>query len=172
MTILPDLIKTRLTTIFCGSAASSASAKAGAYYAGRGNRFWQILHETGLTPRLFFPPEYRDLAELGVGLTDLAKYESGMDIGLSSAAYDAPALRCKVKIAAPKILAFTGKRPAGIFLMETFGSCVRGYGEQPMRLGDARIFVLPSPSGAARRWWTAEPRHRLADTHRALKDVL
>ncbi|MGB0631210.1 MAG: mismatch-specific DNA-glycosylase [Alphaproteobacteria bacterium] len=170
MAVLPDLIEPGLTTLFCGSAASSASARTGAYYAGPGNRFWPVLHETGLTPRLFAPSEFRELLLLGVGLTDLAKHESGMDITLSSAAYDAGALHDKVEAAAPSILAFTGKRPAGLFLLETLGTGITYYGEQRARLGDTRIFVLPSPSGAARRWWSAEPWHTLAAAHRELRD--
>ena len=73
MAVLPDLIEPGLTTLFCGSAASSASARAGAYYAGPGNRFWPTLSETGLTPRQFSPKEFRELAKHGLGLTDLGK---------------------------------------------------------------------------------------------------
>ncbi len=171
MAVLPDLIEPGLTTLFCGSAASSASARAEAYYAGPGNRFWPILYETGLTPRLFAPGEFRTLADLGLGLTDLAKHEAGMDTDLSYSAYDSNTLKTKVERSAPAILAFTGKRPAGIFLVEALGTGIQDYGEQSARLGETRIFVLPSPSGAARRrWWSADPWHRLAATHRKLRD--
>jgi hypothetical protein len=34
--------------VICGTAVGTASALAGAYYAGRGNRFWTILLQTGL----------------------------------------------------------------------------------------------------------------------------
>ncbi len=171
MAVLPDLIEPGLTTLFCGSAASSASARVGAYYAGPGNRFWPILNESGLTPHLFAPTEFRELLSLGIGLTDLAKHEAGMDVALSSAAYDADALHAKVEVAAPAILAFTGKRPAGLFLLKILGMSITDYGEQPVRLGGTRIFVLPSPSGAARQWWSAEPWHTLADRHRELREV-
>ena len=134
MSVLPDLIEPGLTTMFCGSAASSASARVGAYYAGPGNRFWTVLHETGLTPHLFAPAEFQELLSLGIGLTDLAKHETGMDVGLSSAAYDADALHAKVEAAAPEILAFTGKRPAALFLLKTLGMSITDYGEQPVRL--------------------------------------
>ena len=36
------------------------------------------------------------------------------------------------------------------------------YGEQEMRLGDTRIFILPSPSGQARRFWNITPWQQLA----------
>lgn len=167
MSILPDILEPGLTTVFCGSAASSASARLGAYYAGPGNRFWQALYEGGLTPSLLTPTEFRRLPQFGIGITDLAKHESGMDIALSSNAYDAGALLTKIETHKPRHLAFTGKRPAGIFLLETLGLGLKDYGEQPVTIGETRIFVLPSPSGAARRWWSLEPWIRLGEMHQA-----
>ena len=77
--ILPDLLRPGLRLVFCGTAAGSVSAMRGHYYAHPQNRFWGILHEVGLTPRLLAPAEYPLLLDWGVGLTDLAKYVSGMD---------------------------------------------------------------------------------------------
>ena len=168
MSILPDILEPGLTTVFCGSAASSASARLGAYYAGPGNRFWQALYEAGLTPSLLTPAEFRRLPEYDIGITDLAKHESGIDIALSSNAYDAGALLTKIETFKPRHLAFSGKRPAGIFLREALGFGLNGYGEQAATIGETRIFVLPSPSGAARRWWSIEPWIRLGETHRAV----
>jgi TDG/mug DNA glycosylase family protein len=70
--VLPDLIRPGLKVILCGTAVGNVSAQRGAYYAGPGNRFWQILADTGLTPRLLKPEEYRLLPSFGIGLTDLA----------------------------------------------------------------------------------------------------
>ena len=167
MAILPDILDAGLTTVLCGSAASSASARHGAYYAGPGNRFWPALFEAGLTPTQFEPAEFRRLSDYGIGITDLAKHESGMDIALSSNAYDAGALLKKIEICRPRHLAFTGKRPAGLFLLEALGATLKDYGEQSATIGTTRIFVLPSPSGAARRWWSIEPWIRLGEVHRA-----
>ncbi|MEE2996450.1 MAG: mismatch-specific DNA-glycosylase [Pseudomonadota bacterium] len=172
MEVLPDLIEPDLTTLFCGSAASSASARYEAYYAGPGNRFWLVLQETGLTPRLFAPPEFPRLSALGIGLTDLAKNETGADRDFSTSSYDCSGLRKKIDKASPAIIAFTGKRPASIFLMRSLGIGTEDYGEQSARLGQTRIFVLPSPSGAARRWWSPEPWHSLAATHREIRDMI
>ncbi|MEC7490817.1 MAG: mismatch-specific DNA-glycosylase [Pseudomonadota bacterium] len=159
-----------MTTVFCGSAASSASASTGAYYAGPGNRFWPTLSETGLTPHQFEPSEFQKLAALGIGLTDLAKYEYGMDKGLSSAAYDTAALIEKIKYFTPSLLAFTAKRPASIFMLSALDYNLKHYGEQAVRIGPTRIFVLPSPSGAARRWWSLKPWLTLANNHRLERD--
>ncbi|CAN0452245.1 unnamed protein product [Discosporangium mesarthrocarpum] len=167
MAILPDVLEPGLTTVFCGSAASSASARLNAYYAGPGNRFWQALFEAGLTPALLAPEEFRQLPEFGIGVTDLAKHESGMDIVLSSQAYDADGLLEKIESFRPRHLGFTGKRPAGIFLLEALGVTLKDYGEQPVTIGATRIFVLPSPSGAARRWWSIDPWLKIGEIHRA-----
>jgi double-stranded uracil-DNA glycosylase len=168
MSVLPDILVPGLTTVFCGSAASTASARLGAYYAGPGNHFWQALFEAGLTSTQLAPAEFRRLPEFGIGITDLAKHESGMDIALSSHAYDAGALLTKMETCTPRHLAFTGKRPAGIFLLEALGFGLKDYGEQPVTIGSTRIFVLPSPSGAARRWWSLDPWNRLGEIHRAV----
>ena len=50
--VLPDVLRASLRIVLCGSAVGTASAKAGAYYAHQQNKFWKILHETGLTPAL------------------------------------------------------------------------------------------------------------------------
>jgi len=51
--ILPDVLKPGLKVVFCGTAAGNRSAKIKAYYAGRDNQFWAVLHRIGLTPRQF-----------------------------------------------------------------------------------------------------------------------
>lgn len=164
--VLPDVLARDLTTVFCGSAAGRASARLGAYYAGSGNRFWQTLHEAGFTDRRLAPHEFREILRYGLGLTDLAKRESGMDSALSPDAWDAGGLLRKIETFRPRFLAFTGKRPAGQFLRERFGANAADYGLQAQTVGDTRICVLPSPSGAARRWWTIAPWLELAELHR------
>jgi G:T/U-mismatch repair DNA glycosylase len=44
--VLPDLLRPGLRIVFCGTAAGTASARAGAYYAGPGNAFWPTLAGT------------------------------------------------------------------------------------------------------------------------------
>ena len=77
--ILPDVLAPGLRVVFCGYAPGTASARAGAYYAGPGNRFWLTLHEVGLTPLLLLPAEFARLPEFGLGLTDASKTASGSD---------------------------------------------------------------------------------------------
>lgn len=160
--VLPDVLGPGLRIVFCGSAAGAASARAGAYYAGPGNRFWPTLHRVGLTPRLLAPAEFRSVLGYGIGLTDLCKTESGSDAGLSRQADDAAALAAKIACHRPAILAFNGKRAARVFL----DAEALDYGEQELRIGETAIHVLPSTSGAARRWWDESHWQRAAQAAR------
>lgn len=146
--VLPDVLRPGLAIVFCGSAAGRASARAGAYYAGPGNLFWPTLARAGLTPRLLQPAEFALLPRYGLGLTDLCKSASGSDGNLPREADDPAALRRKIERYRPLILAFVGKRAARGVLDRPVS-----YGPQPERIGSTRLFVLPSPSGAARRYW-------------------
>lgn len=157
MTILPDLIAPALQIVFCGTAAGKRSAERRAYYAGAGNRFWPTLFEIGITPRRLEPSEYPELLALGMGLTDLAKETHGSDASLSGADFDTGRLRNLIRRYRPRVLAFTSKTAARVY----FGRGMR-YGWAPQREGETRFFVLPSPSGAARRYWSATPWRELA----------
>ncbi len=149
MTVLDDLLKEDLKVIFCGTAAGHRSAALGQYYAGRGNRFWPTLHEAGFTERLLPPADYALLLDSGIGLTDLSKIGKGMDRDLARGDFDAARFRTIVETLRPGFVAFTSKRAA----QEFFGVKRVDYGLHPDRIGKTRLFVLPSPSGAARAYW-------------------
>lgn len=157
MTILPDLLAPNLDIVFCGTAVGNVSAQRGAYYAGPGNVFWSTLHAVGLTPRLLQPEEYQEMLGFGLGFTDLAKSVAGVDSQLSHGDFDRQRLRETILRYEPKIVAFTSKRAASEFLSRPFE-----YGLQLERVGVSMLFVLPSPSGAARRWWDISHWHKLA----------
>jgi TDG/mug DNA glycosylase family protein len=147
------------------------SARVGAYYAGPGNRFWPTLHAVGLTPRLLQPAEFRTLPRYGLGLTDMAKHASGADAALPRGSDDPDAVGRRVLAARPRILAFVGKRAATVFLRAAFGLRTVPYGEQAVTLDGIRIFVLPSPSGLAVRYWDIGPWRALARAARDADDA-
>jgi TDG/mug DNA glycosylase family protein len=164
--ILPDRLKPGLKLVFCGTAAGRQSALQQAYYAHGQNRFWKTLCEVGLTPRLFCPHDYENLWELGIGLTDIAKHVYGMDHQLPKGALgpDAVAnLRARILKARPRILAFTSLN-GGRKVMGPRAAA----GEQSEMLGQARVFILPSPSPLAANHWNIEPWRDLA---KAVKDL-
>jgi double-stranded uracil-DNA glycosylase len=155
--ILPDVLPPGLRLVFCGTAPGAASARAGAYYAGPGNRFWTTLHEVGLTPVLLRPAEFGRLPEFGIGLTDASKTASGSDREVGTREFDLERLAAAIAAAGPAHLAFNGKNAARAALGRA-----GDYGPQPERLGNARTWVLPSTSGAARRFWDIDPWRELA----------
>ena len=164
--VLPDVLASDLRLIFCGTAPSRVSMRARAYYANPGNGFWRALHDCGLTPGRLRPEAYRELLALGIGLTDLNKTEWGNDDELSPAACDVAAFVAKMRRHRPRAVAFTSKTAAALF----FGrpTAAVGLGRQEGTLDGAALFVLPSTSGQARRWFTMAPWHELA---RAVGDV-
>lgn len=148
-----------MKVVFCGTAAGNRSAKLRAYYAGRGNQFWSILHKVGLTPRALAPSEFRELAGYGIGLTDLAQQTFGMDKHHRDSDYGVEAFRERIERYAPAAVAFNGKRTA----QQYFGRKQVDYGRQPETIGDTVIFVLPSTSGAARGYWDETYWYEVAD---------
>jgi double-stranded uracil-DNA glycosylase len=157
MSVLRDVLAPDLRIVFCGTAVGSASARRQAYYAGPGNAFWPTLFEVGLTPRLLQPEEYETITHYGLGLTDLAKTIAGSDTVLSDEHFDRRGLRGKIERFHPRVLAFTSKRAAEEFVSDSVS-----YGLLQQRIGTTALFVLPSPSGAARRYWSTRPWLNLA----------
>lgn len=155
--MLPDLLRPGLEVVFCGTAAGSASARAKAYYAGPGNAFWLTLFATGLTSRQLAPSEYERLLGFGIGLTDLCKVRHGSDAEVGTEEFDVDGLREKIAAAEPAHLAFNGKNAArGALEREV------GFGLQEEQIGGAAVWVLPSTSAAARRYWDIDPWQALA----------
>lgn len=155
--VLPDVLAPDLDIVFCGTAAGAASAAKRAYYAGPGNAFWPTLFEAGIVPVALRPHEFARCTEWRLGFTDLAKHVFGSDGVLEKDHFDVPRLRRLIAAYRPRIVAFTSKRAAAAFV----GRGV-DYGLLAETAGYSRLFVLPSPSGAARRYWDPEPWRDLA----------
>ncbi len=162
MTVLPDILAPHLTVVFCGTVVGKRSAERGHYYAGPGNAFWELLHDSGLSPRRLSPEEDATLPTYGFGLTDLAKNRAqSHDRGLT---FDVATLVIKVERYRPRWLAFTSKK-AGQEAARALGYPPPGLGRAPWVIAYSAVFVLPSPSAANRRheydgratrleWWT------------------
>lgn len=146
--LVPDVLAPNLKVVFCGSAVGPRSYELRQPYAHKGNKFWPTLHKAGFTPVQLGPADFRKLPEFGLGLTDINKTEWGVDAALSKAGDDPAALRKKILKFRPKILAFTAKRPAEVFLAHPVA-----YGFQDETVGATRLYVLPSPSGRAGSFW-------------------
>ncbi len=154
---LPELLRNNLKVVFCGTAAGTVSAQKRQYYAGPGNKFWKTLFDIKLTDRILLPSEFYKLPDYGIGLTDLVKDQSGMDNRIVFREKNRNALFDRIKKHQPKILCFNGKRAA----QEYFGKKV-DYGLQDESIGKTRLFVAPSTSRAANRYWDIKVWRRLA----------
>ena len=158
---LPDSLRAGLKLVFVGTAAGRRSAAVGGYYAHPGNRFWPILYECGITSRRFDPHEFPQLLDLGIGFTDVAKRAAGMDHEIAAAAFVTSTLAQKITELQPRVVAFTSKRAASFFLERPTRAVQYGLQKQTVS-GSSAIFVLPSPSGAASRYWSVKPWEELA----------
>jgi len=147
--VLPDVLRPGLRLVVCGTAAGTRSARERAYYAHPQNHFWRVMHEAGVTPRRLLPEEYALLPDYGVGLTDICKHAFGADSDLLRHDFDAEGLGLRIAAAAPGMLLFNGKLAAKRF----YGRGNVDYGFQPHGIGATRVFVAPSTSRLARRYW-------------------
>lgn len=136
------------------------SALLGHYYAGRNNRFWDLLHASGLTPRRFRFEDDHLLPSLGIGVTDLVKRPTRSAVEVTAAEFREGAARVRRLVAErrPRVVAYNGK---GVYLRAA-GVASAPWGPQETRIVDGVFdFVVPSPSGLARipfaekaRWFT------------------
>ena len=159
--LIPDVLTDGLRVVFCGSALGDVSWERRAYYANPGNRFWQTLAEVGLTPRRLTAEEYPRLIDWGIGLTDLVKTDHGQDAHIFDGHVDLDEarrlLREKVLGWQPRVLAFTSRTVAAQFLERRAMP-----GRQQECFGRTVVWVLPSTSGLARRFFDIAPWQDLA----------
>ncbi len=158
--MLPDVLQPGLTLVIAGTAAAPASAVRRRYYAGRGNKFWSLLHDSALVPHPLNPDRDHTCLEHGIGLTDLNKtVAQSHDRGLT---YDVTGFEERIAAVQPQWVAFNGLT-AGRAWARVVGYPKPGHGIVPTAsIAGARVFVLPSSSGAnARmpyseklRWWS------------------
>lgn len=140
-----------MRVVFCGINPGRASAAAGAHFANPRNDFWRLLHAAGFTPRLLDPLEQFELLELGIGLTNAARRTTRGSSELRAADFAGARERLEgvADALSPGVIAFVGKAAYhGVFRERP------EHGLQERRLGDTRLFVLPStsPANAAVPW--------------------
>ena len=151
---VPDLIRPDLGILFSGINPSLYSAAVGHHFARPGNRFWPSLRAAGITPRLFSPFEGPLLLEIGCGITNVVDRATTAADELTVAEMIAggEALVEKVRHYRPATIAFLGITT----YRAAFGRPQARVGPQPERLGDARIWVLPNPSGLNAHYQVAD----------------
>lgn len=142
---LPDIIAERLAVLFCGINPGMKAAATGRHFAGRGNRFWRVVHLAGFTPEEIAPENDRLMLGYGCGLTTVVERPTARADQLLRQEFIAAASDFELKIAryAPRFVAFLGK--AGYSALS--GRADITWGRQPAAMAGATIWVLPNPSG-------------------------
>jgi TDG/mug DNA glycosylase family protein len=142
---VPDVIGPDLSVLFCGINPGLYTAAVGHHFARPGNRFWPALHGSGFTDRLLSPFEERQLLQLRLGVTNVVARATAAASELTKEDFvkGGGRLRAKVRRYQPRIVAVLG---VGAY-REAFARPKAVIGEQAERIADARVWVLPNPSG-------------------------
>ena len=142
---LPDVVVPGLDVLFCGINPSLVSAERGHHFARPGNRFWPALHLAGLTPRRLTPEEDRELLRYGLGVTNIVDRPTRAAAELTPAELRAGAAALADLVARhrPRTLAVLGITAWRL----AFDRPRATLGLQPERVGGARTFAVPNPSG-------------------------
>ncbi|MCW2720847.1 MAG: double-stranded uracil-DNA glycosylase [Pseudonocardiales bacterium] len=148
--VLPGPDDPPLRVLFCGINPGLVSAATGHHFGRPGNRFWPVLHGAGFTPRLLLPAEQDELRGLGLGITNMVARASARAEELSADEIVAGGVRLRgvveqVRPAWLAVVGITAYRTA-------FAVPKAGVGPQEERLGKARVWVLPNPSGLNAHW--------------------
>lgn len=140
-----DVIAPNLKVLFCGINPGLYSGAVGHHFAWPGNRFWPALHRAGFTERRLSPYEERELLERGYGITNLVERATTGAKDLRAEEFVAGRRRLEEKVGRyrPRCVAILG---IGAY-RRGFGRRKFEIGEQPQGIGEARLWVLPNPSG-------------------------
>ena len=143
---LPARLCARPRILFVGINPSLRSAEVGHHFAGPGNPFWRLLHAAGLVSE---PLTYTDdvrLPALGLALTNIVPRPTRAASELTPDEFTRGRVALARLIARlqPEVVAFVGVT----VYREFFGpQASGGAGPRPERIGNARVFVVPNPSG-------------------------
>ena len=142
---VPDVIGPGLRVLFCGINPGLYTAAVGHHFARPGNRFWPALYRSGFTGRLLSPFAERELLPLHIGVTNVVARATAAASELTKDDFinGGRRLRAKVRRYQPRVVAVLG---VGAY-REAFAHPKAVIGEQPETIGEARVWVLPNPSG-------------------------
>ncbi len=143
---LRDRLCRRPRILFVGINPSLRSAEVGHHFAGPGNPFWRLVYAAGLVPE---PLVYEDDARLpawGLALTNIVPRatRSASELGRDEWLRGRGRVARLIASIEPRVVAFVGVTVYQAFFGARAG---RGAGPKPERIGSARVFVVPNPSG-------------------------
>jgi TDG/mug DNA glycosylase family protein len=132
--------------LFVGINPSLRSAEVGHHFAGPGNPFWRLLHAAKLVGERFTYVDDVKLPAYGLALTNICARATRTASELRLDEFTAGRAKLARLIARlePAVVAFVGITVYRAF----FGPGVApGAGPKPEHIGEARVFVVPNPSG-------------------------
>jgi TDG/mug DNA glycosylase family protein len=159
---VPDLICPGLHVLFVGINPSLYSAAVKQHFARPGNRFYKTLFLAGFTGRVLRPDEGQELLQRGIGITNIIARATATAAELAETEYPRGLriLRAKVKRHRPGIVAFLGVTAYRFAVSAPKAKL----GFQSELLAEARVFVLPNPSGL-------NAHYQLDDLSRAYREL-
>lgn len=142
---LPDLVSHGLKILFCGINPGLYTAAIGHHFGRPGNRFWPALFASGFTKRLLDPADENELLPLGYGITNVVARATASADELTDEEFieGGKKLLKKIRKYKPLYAAFLG---VGAY-RTAFGRPAAVLGPQPEKIGETRLWLLPSTSG-------------------------
>lgn len=158
---VPDLVGDEVRLVFVGINPGLWTAASGAHFGHPGNRFYKALHLAGITAEVldvrdgFDAAERAALISRGIAITNLVNRATARADEVDDEEFVAGARALDAKIARwrPKVVAFVG--------LGAYRTAYRrrnaGAGRQDdHRIGGARVWALPNPSGLNAHYQTAD----------------
>ncbi len=142
---VPDVIAPGLKVLFVGINPGLYTAAIGHHFGRPGNRFWPALHAAGFTGRLLSPYEERELLKLGYGITNIVNRATATADELSQEELVEGGRKLEARV--------LEVRPGAVVVLgigayrSAFGRPKAALGLQPETIGEAKLWVLPNPSG-------------------------
>ena len=161
-----DLIDYHLKVLFCGINPGIWSGATGFHFAKPGNRFWKVLYLAGFTDRILHPSEEHELLENGYGITCFVKRTTARADELTTEEYveGGKILVKKIEKYKPENLAVLG---IGAY-RAAFRQPKARLGLQDEKIGGARVWLLPNPSGLNAHYQAADLAALFAEVRQSI----
>ncbi len=157
---LPDYLSPGMRLAFVGINPAVYAVQKGHYFARPSNRFWSAFSRSRLSLPIrealgrdrLTPEDDARLLPFGIGFTDVVKRptRNASELSLSDYREWSPRLLARLDACNPRVACFNGVIGYRHFAHHILGESkpIFALGPQPRPLGETRLFVVPSPSGA------------------------
>lgn len=136
-------------TLFLGLGPGLESAKRGHYFPGKNNYFWKLFFNSGIWPNELTSDDDDQITAGGFGLADVISRPTLGSVHPTKAEFLAAKQRVRSIVGThrPRLVVFVGLRAYRTFLRRDKSKI--NYGLQEGMVEGAKVFVLPSTSGAS-----------------------